>query len=214
MRDAFVAAIMGRRPITPSALVIPGNQQMRDALTADPLAIGYLPASWLDDSVKSLTLDGVSHQWVALNTPGYPITLPLYFVTADQPSDEAAALLAFLSGANGARTAAGPLWPAAGENRTMIDPARPDLQALSLSTMWMQHRFELVADFAAAALALGFGGIELSHIVTPAMLADADLASLRVRSIHFPAPTMPSPFGLPAETLLSASDDMARTLGG
>lgn len=81
---------------------------------------------------------------------------------------------------------------------------------LALSTMWMQHRFDHVADFAAAARELGFGGIELSHIVTPAMLAGADVAALDVRSIHFPAPTLPSPFGLPAETLLSASDDTQR----
>ena len=47
---------------------------------------------------------------------------------------------------------------------------RPTLHPFALSTMWMQHRFTAVADFAAAALALGFGGIELSHIVTPAAL--------------------------------------------
>ncbi|MEI2690566.1 MAG: TIM barrel protein [Anaerolineae bacterium] len=86
----------------------------------------------------------------------------------------------------------------------------PTLDHLALSTMWMQHRFQRVADFAAAALALGFGGIEVSHIVTPAMLGNADPASLRIRSVHFPAPTVPSPFGLPAEALLSATDETQR----
>lgn len=86
----------------------------------------------------------------------------------------------------------------------------PALQPFALSTMWMQHRFATVADFAAAALDLGFGGIELSHIVTPAMLAGADLADLPVRSVHFPAPAAPSPFGAPAEALLSAADDTQR----
>ena len=91
----------------------------------------------------------------------------------------------------------------------MTQPTHP-ASHLALSTMWMQHRFEYVADFAAAARALGFGGIELSHIVTPAMLADADVASLDVRSVHFPAPILPSPFGPPAEALLTASDDTQR----
>lgn len=86
----------------------------------------------------------------------------------------------------------------------------PTLNHLALSTMWMQHRFDRVADFAAAALELGFGGIEASHIVTPAMLGDDDPASLHIRSVHFPAPAVPSPFGPPAETLLSASDETQR----
>lgn len=84
------------------------------------------------------------------------------------------------------------------------------LQPLALSTMWMQHRFDQVAEFAAAARDLGFGGIELSHIVTPAMLEGVDLPKLGVRSVHFPAPIEPSPFGAPAEALLSAPDEDAR----
>lgn len=89
-------------------------------------------------------------------------------------------------------------------------PGPVSLEPLALSTMWMQHRFDRVAEFAAAARALGFGGIELSHIVTPAMLAGADRPRLGVRSVHFPAPVLPSPFDAPAEALLSAPDERAR----
>ncbi len=91
-----------------------------------------------------------------------------------------------------------------------MSDATHSLDSLALSTMWMQHRFARVSDFAAAARELGFGGIELSHIVTPAMLGDADLRPLAIRSVHFPAPTLPSPFGAPAEALLSASDEAQR----
>lgn len=84
------------------------------------------------------------------------------------------------------------------------------LHRLALSTMWMQHRFERVADFAAAARALGFGGIEVSHIVTPAMLGDVRVAELGIRSVHFPAPAVPSPFGQAAEALLSSPREEAR----
>lgn len=80
----------------------------------------------------------------------------------------------------------------------------------ALSTMWMQHRFQRLTDFAAAAQALGFGGIEVSHIVTPEMVGDAELTTLAIRSVHFPAPTAPSPFGRPADALLAASDETAR----
>lgn len=91
-----------------------------------------------------------------------------------------------------------------------MTPTPVSLNQLALSTMWMQHRFQRVADFAAAVRDLGFGGIEVSHIVTPAMLGDADVASLGIRSVHFPAPAAPSPFGRPAEALLSSPDDSQR----
>ncbi len=96
---------------------------------------------------------------------------------------------------------------------TSFDSAGPDGGAIAgaaLSTMWMQHRFQRLADFAEAAQALGFGGIEVSHIVTPEMIGNTDLATLAIRSVHFPAPTVPSPFGRPADALLSASDETAR----
>jgi sugar phosphate isomerase/epimerase len=91
-----------------------------------------------------------------------------------------------------------------------MSPSYPSFDHLSLSTMWMQHRFQCIADFAAAARDLGFAGIEVSHIVTPAMLGDTAVATLDIRSVHFPAPTSPSPFGLPAEALLSSTADEER----
>lgn len=92
----------------------------------------------------------------------------------------------------------------------MNHPSPPSLSHLALSTMWMQHRFARLADFAAAAQDLGFGGIEVSHIVTPQSLGDSDPASLGIWSVHFPAPAYDSPFGPPAEALLSSPDDSAR----
>ena len=57
---------------------------------------------------------------------------------------------------------------------------------------------------------LGFGGIEVSHIVTDEMIGDADVSTLGIWSVHFPAPIRRSPFGRPAEALLSSSDDTER----
>lgn len=91
-----------------------------------------------------------------------------------------------------------------------MSPSCRSFDQLALSTMWMQHRFQRVTDFAAAARDLGFAGIEVSHIVTPAMLGDTAVATLDIRSVHFPAPAMPSPFGLPAEALLSSTGDEER----
>ncbi|MDW8318097.1 MAG: sugar phosphate isomerase/epimerase [Anaerolineae bacterium] len=84
------------------------------------------------------------------------------------------------------------------------------MNRLTLSTMWMQNRFERLADFVRAALDLGFDGIEVSHIVTPAMVGDDDPAQLAIRSVHYPAPVLPSPYGRSADSLLSAADEDAR----
>ena len=89
-------------------------------------------------------------------------------------------------------------------------PDRDVLSSLALSTMWMQHRLVRLADFALAARDLGFGGIEVSHIVTDEMIGDADVSTLGIWSVHFPAPIRHSPFGRPAEALLSSSDDTER----
>ena len=102
VRNALQQAVMGRRRFTPTAIVLPGNREILEEVAADPLAIGFLPASWLDDRVKALTLEGMSHDWVALNVPGYPAVLPLFFVTPDDPSPEAAALRDFVAGEAGA----------------------------------------------------------------------------------------------------------------
>ncbi len=107
VRNALQQAVMGRRRFTPTALVYPGNREMLEKLAADPLAIGFLPASWLDERVKALTLDGMSHDWVALNVPGYPAVLPIFLVAPDQAGSEVAALRDFVTSEAGAALMAG-----------------------------------------------------------------------------------------------------------
>lgn len=102
VRDALQQAVMGRRRFTPTALVFPGNRELREEVATDPLAIGFLPASWLDNRVKALTLEGMSHEWVALNVPGYPMVLPIYLLTAEAASPDVAAFQDFVLSEAGA----------------------------------------------------------------------------------------------------------------
>ena len=100
--------------------------------------------------------------------------------------------------------------PVISTHATHDSAARAGLSHLALSTMWMQHRFERLDAFASAARELGFGGIEVSHIVTDAMIDNASVSTLGIWSVHFPAPAKHSPFGRTAEALLSSSDDTER----
>lgn len=92
----------------------------------------------------------------------------------------------------------------------MSQSRNSELARVALSTMWMQHRFVRLADFALAARELGFGGVEVSHIVTGEMIGAADVSTLNIWSVHYPAPVRRSPFGRPAEALLSSADETER----
>ncbi len=65
---------------TESALA-PTAADMRAAVADDPFAIGYLPARWLDDSVRELPVDGLK------------VELPVLAISAQEPQGKARALL-------------------------------------------------------------------------------------------------------------------------
>jgi len=75
---------------------------------------------------------------------------------------------------------------------------------VALSTMWMQHRFDHVRPFAVAAQALGFGGIELSHVVIPAMVEGLQPGEVHVVSVHYPAPVVRHASGAKGDRLLAS----------
>ena len=64
----------------------------------------------------------------------------------------------------------------------------------SLSTMWIQHRFDHLSDFFAAGNALGFKQFELGHVVRPEMLRGVQPGQQTISSIHAPCPANPGPW--------------------
>lgn len=77
--------------------------------------------------------------------------------------------------------------------------------------MWMQHRAERVRLWWEQVQALGFAQIELSHIVTPAMLDGLQRGDVPISSVHFPAPTVTHPHdSRPADVLISSPDPALR----
>ena len=82
---------------------------------------------------------------------------------------------------------------------------------IALSTMWMQNRATHMTAWFEQVRSLGFDRIELSHIITPAMIDGVVPGHLPVSSVHFPAPTVPHPsVPRPADELLSSPDDELR----
>ena len=64
----------------------------------------------------------------------------------------------------------------------------------SLSTMWIQQRFDNLNDFFAAGKALGFKQFELGHVVRPEMLKGVQPGQQTISSIHAPCPVDPGPW--------------------
>lgn len=64
----------------------------------------------------------------------------------------------------------------------------------SLSTMWIQHRFDSLDAFFAAGRAMGFQRFELGHVVRPEMLKGTQPGQYTISSIHAPCPANPAPW--------------------
>ena len=59
-RIALEQAVLDDQTLTPMAIVVPGEQELLDLVANDRTAIGLVPASWLDGSIKALRLNGLS----------------------------------------------------------------------------------------------------------------------------------------------------------
>jgi len=64
----------------------------------------------------------------------------------------------------------------------------------SLSTMWIQHRFNHLNALFAASRAMGFQRFELGHVVRPEMLEGIQRGQYEISSIHAPCPANPGPW--------------------
>lgn len=64
----------------------------------------------------------------------------------------------------------------------------------SLSTMWIQQRFDHLSAFFTAGQALGFKRFELGHTVRPEMFRGVQPGQQTISSIHAPCPANPGPW--------------------
>jgi len=58
-REAFEHLVMGKKEITPTALVQDSNGSVREIVAGDPYSLGFISAGLVDDRVKALAIDGV-----------------------------------------------------------------------------------------------------------------------------------------------------------
>lgn len=85
-RQAFEERVLLGSPVSGAANLAADPQTLLDAIAADPLAAGLLPAAWADESIQQIDLG---------------LDLPVLAISDQEPSGAAAQLLACLQSANG-----------------------------------------------------------------------------------------------------------------
>lgn len=102
-RGAFEELVMmhGKKKIAPSALVQDSTGAVRQMVSQDPTAIGYISLGLVDRSVKPLKLAGVEGSEASIDAGKYPLVRPFLFLVKGEPSPMAREFIDFVTGPEG-----------------------------------------------------------------------------------------------------------------
>jgi phosphate transport system substrate-binding protein len=95
-RNAFEELVMGKVEITQAALVQDSNGAVRELVSSDPYAIGYISMGLVDATVKALSIDGVSPTRENVKNHIYKLVRRFLLVCRAAPSGEAKAFIDFI----------------------------------------------------------------------------------------------------------------------
>lgn len=85
-RSAFTELLMGKKEITPKAIVQDSNGAVRQLVADDPNAIGFISLGLVSDEVKALQLDGVEATRDNIMNNSYKLSRQFLFVTSGEPT--------------------------------------------------------------------------------------------------------------------------------
>ncbi len=94
-RSAFESMVMGKALIASTAIIQDSNGAVRQLISSDPNAIGFLSLGLVDNSVKAVTLDGVKATEQNVVNGSYRLTRPFLFISRAEPTGEAKQFIDF-----------------------------------------------------------------------------------------------------------------------
>jgi phosphate transport system substrate-binding protein len=100
-RAAFESLVMGKAQITPRAIVQDSNGAVRQLVTDDPNAIGFISLGLVNETVKALELGGVAATRENVINGSYGLSRPFLFITRDQPTGKTKQFIDFTLSAEG-----------------------------------------------------------------------------------------------------------------
>ena len=103
IRTLFERFVMGEKRVSINAQVRPKPTAVIDAVANDVTALGYVSAGALytDVAVKPLAVNGLAPSPTTLGTQEYALSLPLYWVSTEEPQGELREVLGWLQSVAG-----------------------------------------------------------------------------------------------------------------
>jgi len=95
-RESFQKFVMGKEDISLGALVQDSNGAVRQVISSDPNAIGYISLGLVNDQVKALRISGVEPNLTSVYNGKYTLVRPFLFVFIREPAGEAKSFLEFV----------------------------------------------------------------------------------------------------------------------
>ncbi len=100
-RGAFEELVMGKVAVTERAIVQGSTGAVRQTVSGDPDAVGYISFDALDKEVKSLKVEGVEAKAANVKNGSYKIARPFLFLTKDEPTGIVKAFIDFVLSGKG-----------------------------------------------------------------------------------------------------------------
>ncbi|MCX8160357.1 MAG: phosphate ABC transporter substrate-binding protein [Candidatus Saccharicenans sp.] len=95
-RGAFQELVMGKSRITKKAIVQDSNGTVREIVSRDPNSIGFISLGLVNESVKTLALNGVKPTEEAILKKEYKLVRPFLFLTKEAPTGLAKEFIDFI----------------------------------------------------------------------------------------------------------------------
>lgn len=100
-RDVFQKALLNGEDISGRLVVVASNGAMKSAVARDFLGMGYLSIGYVDDTVKSITLDGIVPSQDNAVSGEYPVVRKLFMHTPKQPTALSKAFIDYIMSGEG-----------------------------------------------------------------------------------------------------------------
>ena len=102
-RDAFTSLIMDKSDIMSSAIVQSSTESVKQAVSTDPGAIGYMSFAHMSNDVKSLSVDGVQPSEETISNGDYELQRPFLFLIKGKPTGEVNKFLEWVKSPEGTK---------------------------------------------------------------------------------------------------------------
>jgi phosphate transport system substrate-binding protein len=86
-RNSFESLVMGRREVSPTAVVMSSSEAVIEFVSETPGAIGYVPTAMLTPSVNIVAVEGTTPSPSAVERGWYFLARPFYLVAGTEPGD-------------------------------------------------------------------------------------------------------------------------------